>query len=482
MDNSPGATPSRGDRTVFARRYCIGLQAEFLILADLLAGIALIYLCRLMGTWIRPSLDLSTASSGRDLALFSVLGALMLREPGFSRPRQLSMPAVIEMMTWRVGFTLALLAAAALALCSRSDALVPGLWLAFFGIWIVLSRLIFVLYLRHVLAHGNVRETVALVGTPDAAARLAARLAEDADIVAICDDVFEDYEDDGTFDDDDDDENDSFTNMTLQADAGEIDTVVVAVDEKDKYDVDSLISRLKGLPVDVTLYPETDSVGINVTALRTVFGVPVSPALHRPMQRWSRLIKAVIDRVGAAVLLIMLFPVFIGIAVAIRWDSPGPIIFRQHRSGWAGRIFTLYKFRTMKHNCIILSEQTRPDDPRCTRLGKVLRKTSLDELPQLWNVLIGDMSLVGRPHVESLHQIERSGCQLVAEYARRKLVKPGMTGWAQVHGARGGICATEQWRCRIEYDMYYINNRSLILDLRILAMTPLAVLRAENAY
>jgi FlaA1/EpsC-like NDP-sugar epimerase len=259
MDNSPGATPSRGDRTVFARRYCIGLQAEFLILADLLAGIALIYLCRLMGTWIRPSLDLSTASSGRDLALFSVLGALMLREPGFSRPRQLSMPAVIEMMTWRVGFTLALLAAAALALCSRSDALVPGLWLAFFGIWIVLSRLIFVLYLRHVLAHGNVRETVALVGTPDAAARLAARLAEDADIVAICDDVFEDYEDDGTFDDDDDDENDSFTNMTLQADAGEIDTVVVAVDEKDKYDVDSLISRLKGLPVDVTLYPETDA-------------------------------------------------------------------------------------------------------------------------------------------------------------------------------------------------------------------------------
>jgi putative colanic acid biosynthesis UDP-glucose lipid carrier transferase len=188
---------------------------------------------------------------------------------------------------------------------------------------------------------------------------------------------------------------------------------------------------------------------------------------------------------AGAFLLALCLPLMLVIALAIASESPGPVLFRQRRNGWAGRLFTLFKFRTM-HDVepgTASVTQTRRNDPRCTRVGAFLRRTSLDELPQLWNVVIGDMSLVGpRPHADALHARERAGCELVAEYAQRQRVVPGMTGWAQVHGLRGGISSPEQLRRRVEFDLYYIDHWSLLLDLRILAMTPLAVLRAENAF
>jgi lipopolysaccharide/colanic/teichoic acid biosynthesis glycosyltransferase len=127
--------------------------------------------------------------------------------------------------------------------------------------------------------------------------------------------------------------------------------------------------------------------------------------------------------------------------------------------------------------------QTIRDDPRCTKVGFVLRRTSLDELPQLWNVLRGDMSLVGpRPHAETLHRADRTGRIVVADYAQRHRVKPGLTGWAQINGSRGAIKTPEALRQRVAYDLYYIEHWSVWLDLKILASTPLAILTGENAY
>jgi len=212
--------------------------------------------------------------------------------------------------------------------------------------------------------------------------------------------------------------------------------------------------------------------------------VPISVVADRPLGRWDLVAKWLMDKVGAVVLLIIASPIMLVAAIAVACDSPGPILFRQRRSGWSGRLFTINKFRTMRHESSPYERrQTIRNDQRLTRTGTLLRRSSFDELPQLWNVLRGDMSLVGpRPHADILHASERAGCTIVAEYAQRQRMKPGLTGWAQIHGARGGVHTAESLRRRIAYDLYYIDHWSIGLDLLILARTPWALLRGDNAY
>jgi exopolysaccharide biosynthesis polyprenyl glycosylphosphotransferase len=169
------------------------------------------------------------------------------------------------------------------------------------------------------------------------------------------------------------------------------------------------------------------------------------------------------------------------VALAVRLDSPGPILFRQSRNGFNGRPFRIYKFRSMTvlEDGPVVTQATRQDS-RVTRVGRFLRRSSLDELPQLFNVLKGDMSLVGpRPHAIA-HDDQYT--QLVAKYAFRHHVKPGITGWAQVHGLRGETPSVELMRRRVDLDLQYIANYSLILDLRILVRTVRELIRPQNAF
>lgn len=190
-----------------------------------------------------------------------------------------------------------------------------------------------------------------------------------------------------------------------------------------------------------------------------------------------------LDRLLALLIMALLAPLALAIAAAIALDSPGPVLFRQCRDGLRGSRFTILKFRTMhwrKPGQPI--GQTLRHDARITRVGRFLRASSLDELPQLWNVLRGEMALVGpRPHAHELHQ-GMSKLLAGAIYTARLAVKPGMTGWAQIKGARGAIETEAQFTERMWLDLYYVAHRSLWLDLRILLATPLAVLRAENAF
>ena len=201
---------------------------------------------------------------------------------------------------------------------------------------------------------------------------------------------------------------------------------------------------------------------------------------HRPIRRWGRVVKAVQDKVFGAVLLLIVSPVMLVVAIAIRIDSPGPIFFRQRRHGWNNTEFDVWKFRTMTWTAgtpASGAQQTLRGDQRVTRLGRTLRKTSLDELPQLFNVLRGEMSLVGpRPHPVVMRTQEKLAGEIVAEYAHRHRVKPGITGWAQVNGWRGATETAEQVCKRVEHDLFYIENWSILLDLKILALTPLSVL------
>jgi putative colanic acid biosynthesis UDP-glucose lipid carrier transferase len=191
--------------------------------------------------------------------------------------------------------------------------------------------------------------------------------------------------------------------------------------------------------------------------------------------------KRVLDLSVAAALLVFFAPLMALIALLIRLDTRGPVFFRQNRTGLRGRPFAIVKFRSMAvlENGETIVQATKDDD-RVTRVGRILRKTSLDELPQLFNVLMGEMSLVGpRPHAIA-HDHHYSA--LIDNYAIRQRVKPGVTGWAQVNGARGATPTLDTMRERIRYDIWYAQRTSLALDLRILLATPFAILGQRNAY
>jgi len=190
--------------------------------------------------------------------------------------------------------------------------------------------------------------------------------------------------------------------------------------------------------------------------------------------------KRLSDIVMAAAGLLALMPLFALVALLIRLDGPGPILFRQQRWGFNQRPFSIVKFRTMRvHDDSEVRQATQNDD-RVTRIGRFLRRWNIDELPQLWNVLVGDMSIVGpRPHAVPHNQLYE---RRIGDYARRHNVKPGITGWAQVNGARGETDTDEKMRRRIEYDLHYIDNWSLLFDLRIIGLTLISPKAYRNAY
>jgi exopolysaccharide biosynthesis polyprenyl glycosylphosphotransferase len=211
----------------------------------------------------------------------------------------------------------------------------------------------------------------------------------------------------------------------------------------------------------------------------------VLDVFDRPIADWDVVVKGVFDRVVGAVLLLMLSPVMLAVALAVKLTSPGPVFFRQKRHGFNNEVIEVYKFRSMyTDQCDHAANKiVTKGDPRVTPVGRFIRKSSLDELPQLINVVKGDLSLVGpRPHALQAKAANTLYDQVVDGYFARHKVKPGMTGWAQINGWRGETDTNEKIQRRVEHDLYYIENWSVFFDLQILAMTPLALFKTENAY
>jgi Undecaprenyl-phosphate glucose phosphotransferase len=243
----------------------------------------------------------------------------------------------------------------------------------------------------------------------------------------------------------------------------------------------SICERLRALPLSVLLLPDNSvsSVVANVNDDECLLGaVEVQRA---PLSLQDVVIKRIFDVAAAIILLIVLSPLLTATSLAIKLDSEGPVIFRQRRRGFSGRDFAIYKFRTMT----VLEDgpfirQAQRGDRRITRIGRLLRLSSIDELPQLINVILGNMSLVGpRPHAVA-HDEEYS--RSIEHYAFRRYVKPGMTGWAQIHGFRGETAELATMHKRIEFDLWYINNWNLLLDCQILMLTGIQLLKPQNAY
>lgn len=274
-----------------------------------------------------------------------------------------------------------------------------------------------------------------------------------------------------------------FEAMIAHARTRSIDDIIIALPWSEEKLVRDTLEALRELPINVAV--STDLLGYQL-AFRPVMGaasqLPVFEVVQRPISGWSFLLKAVEDYLLSALVVLLLSPLLILVAVAIKIDSPGPVLFRQKRLGFNNQVFEIYKFRSMYHREIPehVTQQAQRDDPRVTRVGRLIRRTSIDELPQLLNVLNGTMSLVGpRPH--ALDHNEDYGRRIRGYFARHK-VKPGITGWAQVRGLRGETEAIGKMKARVDHDIYYAENWSLLFDLKILFMTVVVVLFQKNAY
>ncbi len=269
--------------------------------------------------------------------------------------------------------------------------------------------------------------------------------------------------------------------MLAIIDRHDVRTVYFAIPLGESDLIEEMYFQLLDHHVAVHWVPDIFSLLLVNHSVREIAGLPVLTLSETPLTGTRLLLKAVEDRVLATLILLLISPLLLIIALAIKVDSPGPVFFRQARKGWSGRVFHIWKFRSMfVHQPApgVVQQATR-NDPRITRVGAFLRKTSLDELPQVFNVLRGEMSLVGpRPHAVQ-HDEEYS--QRIDAYFARHNIKPGITGLAQVRGLRGETSEIARMQQRIEADIEYINNWSLWLDLIILVRT-LGALTGRNAY
>ncbi len=266
---------------------------------------------------------------------------------------------------------------------------------------------------------------------------------------------------------------------------GMIDQIFVAIPWSATDRLRELFYQFASTPVQIHLAPDLIGHEYSDRSFARVAQLPMLHIFDRPISGWSQVSKSIEDCILAALFLLFVGPLMLLIALAIKLDSRGPVLFKQRRQGFNNEQFEVWKFRTMYANmadadCEV---QTTMNDPRITRVGRFLRKSSLDELPQLINVLRGDMSLVGpRPHANGTKAEGRLFEEVVVQYASRHRVKPGITGWAQVNGWRGETDTIEKVRKRVEFDLYYIDNWSVWLDLKILLKTIAVLIWGENAY
>lgn len=228
--------------------------------------------------------------------------------------------------------------------------------------------------------------------------------------------------------------------------------------------------------VSIHWIPDIFSLRLINHSVREIAGIPVLTLSETPLTGISKLSKSIEDKVLSSIILLLISPILLMVAIAIKLDSPGPVFFRQYRTGWNGKKFSIWKFRSMQAGQLVVDtedlKQAQKNDPRVTKVGAFIRKTSLDELPQLFNVLTGEMSLVGpRPHAV---QHDESYSRRITDYYVRHNIKPGITGLAQVRGFRGETKNMDLMTKRIESDIEYINNWSVWLDLAILARTTTA--------
>ncbi|AZO58083.1 MAG: undecaprenyl-phosphate glucose phosphotransferase [Mesorhizobium sp.] len=264
-----------------------------------------------------------------------------------------------------------------------------------------------------------------------------------------------------------------------------IDMLIVSLPLTAESRVLQLLKKLWVLPVDIRLSAHSNALQFRPRAYSYIGSVPMLDIFDKPINDWDSVAKRSFDIIFSLVGILVFSPVMLATAIAIKLDSKGPVLFKQKRHGFNNEVIEVYKFRSMyiDRSDPTAKQTVTKNDPRVTRVGRFIRKTSIDELPQFFNSLFGSLSLVGpRPHAIAAQSHNLLYNEVVDGYFARHKVKPGVTGWAQINGWRGEMDTNEKIRMRTEYDLYYIENWSMLFDLRILFLTPVRLLNTENAY
>jgi Undecaprenyl-phosphate glucose phosphotransferase len=388
------------------------------------------------------------------------------------------------------GWTVVFAAFALLLFFFKSSDQVSRVW---FGSWYVSGLAFFAIFrplvtarVRALTRDGRLQRRAVIVGGGQPAAELinALERQNDSDI-AIC----------GIFDDRSDDRSPAvvagypklgtLSELVAFGRRARIDMLIVSLPLSAEKRLISMMKQLWVLPVDIRLSAQSNKLRFRPRSYSYVGQVPFLDVFDKPIADWDSIFKRVFDVVMTSFMLVLLSPLMLLTALAIKLDSPGPVFFRQKRYGFNNEVISVLKFRSMYHHMADPAAKvvvTR-NDPRVTRVGRFIRRTSIDELPQLFNVLMGSLSLVGpRPHAVNAHTSNQPFETVVDDYFARHRVRPGVTGWAQVNGWRGEIDAPEKIRRRTECDLYYIENWSVLFDLYIVLATPFALLKSEGAY
>ncbi|MBG1232184.1 undecaprenyl-phosphate glucose phosphotransferase [Aestuariivirga litoralis] len=264
-----------------------------------------------------------------------------------------------------------------------------------------------------------------------------------------------------------------------------VDLIIVAIPISAELRLMQILKSIWELPVDIRVSGQSAQLKLSPRAYDYLGELPLLAVFDRPLSHWNEFLKNQIDRLIALCAIICLSPVMGCVALAVRIESKGPAIFKQKRYGFNNELIEVYKFRSMyvDQGDANAAKLVTKGDPRVTSVGRIIRKTSLDELPQLFNVLKGQLALVGpRPHATQAKAAGGLYDQVVDGYFARHKVRPGITGWAQINGWRGETDTVEKIAQRVKHDLEYIDRWSLGLDFYILFKTPFALLRSENAY
>jgi Undecaprenyl-phosphate glucose phosphotransferase len=387
-----------------------------------------------------------------------------------------------------LGGLIVVLSCALTGTLNHSFLLWAGLWLSSSFLVFLVTRLPVAWGIAALMRRGIIRDAVAIVGGGPLADRLIDHLSTlhlwqkgrcPIEIVGIFDDRHDRLPPGcltiaGTTDD-----------LITVGREGGVDRVLVTLPWTAEQRLAKIRDKLQALAIDVLLCPAGVAFPAASSQCTSLNELPFYTLAERPLRPWSVIVKRGEDLLLGSLALVLLAPLMAFVALAVKLDSPGPVLFQQRRHGFNNREIDVYKFRTMRVDMADASGgmQARRGDARITRLGSVLRRTSLDELPQLLNVLKGDMSLVGpRPHPIGMRTQDRLCHEIIENYVHRHRVKPGITGWAQVNGYRGATRDADHLVKRVEFDLFYIQNWSLLFDIKIMLKTVSSLITTENAF
>jgi Undecaprenyl-phosphate glucose phosphotransferase len=361
-----------------------------------------------------------------------------------------------------------------------------GLWFVSATASIAVGRIALTLLIRRWARHGIMERRAVVIGGGDSAEELIRAIEQQPhNDIRLC----------GLFDDRDGARSPKViagypklgttTDLIEFARTARIDMLIVSLPMVAEARVMQVLKKLWVLPVDIRLSAHMSQLRFRPRSYSYIGSVPMLDIFDKPINDWDSVAKRAFDIVFSLFGIIVFSPFMLGVAIAIKLNSKGPVFFKQKRHGFNNEVINVLKFRSMYTDMCdpTAIKAVTKGDPRVTKVGRIIRKTSLDELPQFFNVLRGDLSLVGpRPHAVSGQTRDKLYHEVVEGYFARHRVKPGVTGWAQINGWRGEVDTDEKIKSRTEYDLFYIENWSLWFDLKILLLTPIRLLNSDNAY